>query len=573
MPDIKIKRYADKENLKKLVKYSKDTFATKSETNEKFYTKEQIDIMLGESSGGTGGGGTGGDYYTKSEIDTKLNSKANTNDLSTVAASGDYNDLINKPNIPQLDDYGSLHVKRDTDGNFFLFTHNSWSTSPVNAWGGMYFQTSDGRDVFGFAARQSSFPLEKFSVGNNGYLRGYDTNGNRTVTLTINGGTAGQPDTQNITVDGTFINAGNQQPYSANMYTIGTSDMPYKAMYAETFKGNLVGNLTGNVTGNASTATTATTATKLATARTIALSDAVTGTATAFDGSGNITIPVTALSPSAIRAQWYAAYPDGPEAHNAMWGGRDITAAFNNGTVSANIANGTFKDIFPGDYITKQVTIPQVLADDGTTVLFAGGTYAVNWVIADCDYWINKGGTHPGMTTHHVAIVPNIPFFKARMNPTNTTKGGYAGSEMFQKIIPACATGIVSAFGSDHILTFMDRITNNVDTSHVSSGLTQLTGTSDFWGKWVSVQCNLMSEKMVYGAPICAAGATDNMMATRQMSAFRLSEKLINNYRFWWWLRDVVSSSLFALVHGGGFSHAVGASSPDDGVRPFALLK
>ena len=72
MPDIKIKRYADKENLKKLMKYSKDTFANKSEINEKFYTKEQIDTML---ESGSGGGGTGGDlsnYYTKSEVDNLL---------------------------------------------------------------------------------------------------------------------------------------------------------------------------------------------------------------------------------------------------------------------------------------------------------------------------------------------------------------------------------------------------------------------------------------------------------------------------------------------------------------------
>ena len=72
MPDIKIKRYADKENLKKLMKYSKDTFANKNEINEKFYTKEQIDTMLGS---GSGGGGTGGDlsnYYTKSEVDNLL---------------------------------------------------------------------------------------------------------------------------------------------------------------------------------------------------------------------------------------------------------------------------------------------------------------------------------------------------------------------------------------------------------------------------------------------------------------------------------------------------------------------
>ncbi len=71
MTDIKIKRYADKENLKKLMKYSKDTFANKTEINEKFYTKEQIDTMLESVSGG-GTGGTGGDYYTKSEVDNLL---------------------------------------------------------------------------------------------------------------------------------------------------------------------------------------------------------------------------------------------------------------------------------------------------------------------------------------------------------------------------------------------------------------------------------------------------------------------------------------------------------------------
>ena len=249
-------------------------------------------------------------------------------------------------------------------------------------------------------------------------------------------------------------------------------------------------------------------------------------------------------------------WPDGAEAHNAMWGGRDITAAFDSGEFSRNVADGTFKDIFPGDYITKQVTI-------------SGTAYTVNWVIADCDYWINKGETN--MTAHHVAIVPQAPIFSANMNAMNTTEGGYAGSRMYRETIPACATGIVSAFGSDHILTFTDGISNGVDTSHVSSGLPQFTGTPDWWGTYVSAQCNLMSEKMVYGAPICSAGAMDNTMATRQMSVFRLSEKLINYDRQWWWLRDVVSSARFAGVHGCGYADAANASD-ENGVRPFALL-
>ena len=61
-------------------------------------------------------------------------------------------------------------------------------------------------------------------------------------------------------------------------------------------------------------------------------------------------------------------------------------------------------------------------------------------------------------------------------------------------------------------------------------------------------------------------------MATRQMSAFRLSERLINYNRQWWWLRDVVSSAYFALVYGYGFVYANDASTVY-GVRPFALLR
>lgn len=176
--------------------------------------------------------------------------------LSPVAKSGDYNDLSNKPVLPQINvdaSDGSWVISRDTDGNFFKMIHTGWSRSVHDNWAGMYFCTQEGEDVFSFAARQSSSPLESFTKGNNGYVRGYDTNGSRSVTLAINGGTAGEPDTQNITVDGTFVNAGNQRPFSANNYTIGTSDMPYQAMYAGTFNTNATTSDTGLIASNPST--------------------------------------------------------------------------------------------------------------------------------------------------------------------------------------------------------------------------------------------------------------------------------------------------------------------------------
>ena len=263
---------------------------------------------------------------------------------------------------------------------------------------------------------------------------------------------------------------------------------------------------------------------------------------------------------TSVRSNWYATYPDGAEAHNAMWGGRDITAAFNAGTVSANIANGTFKDIFPGDYITKQVTI--------------GGTaYAVNWIVADCDYWINKGDGDTGMETHHVVIVPQQPIFSANMNATNTTEGGYMGSRMFRETIPACATGIVNAFGASHILTFRDWLISGMTANQISSGLPNMTGGAQ-WGAspWVSVQCDLMTEKMVLGAPVNSASALDEWCATRQFSAFRLSEKAINYNRQHYWLRNIVSSAHFAYVYGTGNAGTASASIVY-GVRPFALLR
>ena len=260
---------------------------------------------------------------------------------------------------------------------------------------------------------------------------------------------------------------------------------------------------------------------------------------------------------TSVRSNWYATYPDGAEAHNAMWGGRDITAAFDAGTVSEHIADGTFKDIFPGDYITKQVTI-------------SGTAYTVNWVVADCDYWINKGDQNNGMETHHVVIVPQQPIFTANMNNDNVTTGGYAGSRMYRETIPACATGIVSAFGSDHILTFRDLITRAVNTSSISSGVPFLTGASSDLG-WYDARCNLMSEGMVYGNSIWSSSGYDNCIGLRQMSAFRLSEKAINYNRHWYWLRNVVSSAYFAGVGGDGFAYA-GNASDSYGVRPFALL-
>ena len=373
---------------------------------------------------------------------------------------------------------------------------------------------------------------------------------------TANWGTA-----RNITItDGTNTSSAVSVNGSANV----SLNLP------GTIKATFVGNVTGNCSGSSGSCTgNAASATKLAAKRTIALSGAATGTATAFDGSGNITIPVTALSGSAITSAItiYDLVPDGAANHRNFYRGKDITAAFNNGTVSTNIANGTFRDIFPGDYITKSITVPQILKADGTTEYIAQKTYTVNFVIADLDIWLNRGDT--ATTAHHVAIVPQSVVFNSVMNETNVTTGGYVGSYMNQTVMPAFATGLQNAFGASHLISFRIGLSNGVTTTTASASHPYWTGTSNWWGAWTSEICCLMSEGMVYGQSPNHSAAMDETMCG-QFAAFRLNSNLVYN-RQSYWLSDVVSSAYFAFAYGGGFAGPNYASGVC-GVRPFALL-
>ena len=354
---------------------------------------------------------------------------------------------------------------------------------------------------------------------------------------------------------------------SINNVTITTG----KVVTATTFNGALTGNVTGNCSGSSGSCTgNAATATKLAAKRTIALSGAATGTATGFDGSGNITIPVTALSGSAITSAItiYDLVPDGAANHRNFYRGKDITAAFNNGTFSTNVANGTFRDIFPGDYITKQITVPQILKADGTTEYIAQTTYNVRFIIADLDIWLNRGDT--ATTAHHVAIVPETPPFSSYMNADNVTTGGYVGSFMNTNVMPAFATGLQNAFGSSHLLSFRWWEDTTVNTNVPSAGYAGWTGALLGNASWNSYICHLMQEGMVYGQKVWASSGCDECMCG-QFAAFRLNSNLIFN-RNWYWLSDVVSSAHFAHAAGDGAASTYGASAVF-GVRPFALLR
>ena len=247
--------------------------------------------------------------------------------------------------------------------------------------------------------------------------------------------------------------------------------------------------------------------------------------------------------------------PDGAEAHRGFYRSKDLTAAFDSGTFSANVADGSFKDIYPGDYIMKSVTIPAT-AGRGTE------TYTIRFIIADLDYALNKGS--PRVTEHHVVIVPERSPFVSYMNPANTTGGGYAGSYMNKTVMPAFAEGLTGAFGAEHL---------------VKSSFDGAAGGEQ--GPYSGI-CRLMTLSMVFGQTLPPGSwysysdyTIDKSMGDRQLAASRLNESFWKNGG-WYWLSDVYSSSNFASVRdydGGVRAHAYEASYAYGGVRPFALLK
>lgn len=231
-------------------------------------------------------------------------------------------------------------------------------------------------------------------------------------------------------------------------------------------------------------------------------------------------------------------------AHNAIFRGKDITDLFYNGTLSQQITAGTFDDIFIGDYII-------------------GKTSGRKYLVADINYRLHCGDTE--CTKPHVLMIPERIMGTAQMNDSHVTTGGYVGSKMYTTNLAQFKTVIQNDFGSGHILNHRELLTNAV-TDGKSSG----------WA-WYDSTIELMNESMVYGHNAWGSHhGYETGIDKSQLSLFKHKPDLIVTLndagsRYWYWLRDVVSSSDFAIVYGNGIANDNGAGI-SRGVRPAFLI-
>ncbi len=232
----------------------------------------------------------------------------------------------------------------------------------------------------------------------------------------------------------------------------------------------------------------------------------------------------------------------GAYAHNSVARGANLGSSLTDAQ-SAAIRDGSFNGLYLLDYWTIN---------------------SVNWRIVAFDYYYGTGDKT--CQTHHVVVVPDAQIDTAAYNSTNTTAGGYVGSDLYKTGLNRSKTIITAAFGSGHILTHRNYLHNAV-TNGVPSG-----------GAWYDSTVELMTEVNLYGTKHWAAsahgedsGVDFNVVDKSQYPGFAVAPSLQAVPGEWHWLRDVSSASCFAAVLGDGTTNR-GFASSVVGIRPAVCI-
>lgn len=225
--------------------------------------------------------------------------------------------------------------------------------------------------------------------------------------------------------------------------------------------------------------------------------------------------------------------------HNTIYRGKSLGSVVTQAQYTA-IANGTFDDLFIGDYWTIN---------------------NINYRIAAFDYFYNTGDT--SCTTHHVVIVPDQSLYQGKMNDTNTSQGGYVGSAMYRNRLETAKSRIRSVF-TNHIMRHRMYFTNAVSGNSISGGA------------WFDSEVDLMSEQMVYGGSIFMPTSNNGVILPNyrvdksQLPLFQHNHQLISNGSAWW-LRDIISNNLFSCIYTYG-NPTCDPANYEYGVRPFFCI-
>lgn len=231
--------------------------------------------------------------------------------------------------------------------------------------------------------------------------------------------------------------------------------------------------------------------------------------------------------------------------HNSIFRGKDVTSYYDDGSLWTRISNGKFEDLFVGDYIVKN---------------------GINWRIAGFDIGLHNGDTE--MKNHHAIIVPDTNLTNAQMNTTNTTNGGYIGSNMYKNILSSVFTTYINSTFGNHVIEHRNLLTNSINLTGYNRYGTN-NGCTSGWD-WYSRKIDLLNEVQVLGTIAWSSSGYEIGNDNCQLPLFRLAPEFICN-RSWYWLRNIATSSLFVCISGNGLSSGSDASN-SGGIRPYFYI-
>jgi hypothetical protein len=306
---------------------------------------------------------------------------------------------------------------------------------------------------------------------------------------------------------------------------------------------------------------------------------------------------------------------ENPENHNGIYRGKDLTNIYTIEQIYERVHDGSFEDLYLGDYFTVHLTTDLMTRftgsafvagttyyemDSGTDVTQrtwtatqdsepqSGKVYATKEVIEeDVDYMIAGFDLyeHTGQNSsteihnhHHLIIIPK-KFYKT---PTayhydGLAHTGYAGSDIHNIVLPCYAESTRAAL-NNHILQHTSRLNGTVDVSVPSmSGSGAYGATVD--SNWVTVYAQLMTEIQCFGTAIMGSSWRDVGLDYNKFPVFNYINpvELYGNTTGTVWLRTFafVNSNLdcFVTIASYGQVTATPVKPTNRGaVRPFYLF-
>lgn len=193
---------------------------------------------------------------------------------------------------------------------------------------------------------------------------------------------------------------------------------------------------------------------------------------------------------------------------NNIYRGKDLTSIYSIDEIYNRTIDGTFKDLYIGDYITV-------------------GKYKI--AIAGFNIYSKTG---PVDLNNHIVFIIESGIPDSHMNPTNTSEGGYYGSYMNKTYLPKIYSEI-NPLLKNHIITHKELMSNSMNPNFIPSGNPNWKGATTDW-EWYDTNLILCSEVEVYGSTVWSSSGYDIGIAKVQLPYFRLNERNINIGSSWW---------------------------------------